>query len=346
MGNNSQIMQAALAKALAPVKRATPTPSDVHINRLMTNLVIANFQSLEGFVANKVFPGVPVDKQANYYPKWDAGQFNLDLMKKRAPATESAGGGIAPTQTLYFAEVYAFHVDMDDQVLANYDVEFRNEQSIARFLAMVDLLRREIDWMETFFTTSVWTTDKDVSVKWNDAASTPIKDILNAKRTVKELTGYAPNILVVGAEVHDALRLHPEVIDRLKYGQTPGGPAQADNSDLAALFNVDQILVADAIKNTANEGQTASHSFIAGKHALLCYSNPGSLILEPTAGVTFEWNGYTGAGVNGSRTSTFRMENIKSDRHEIESAWTQDVICADLGYFFNEVADMSATSLT
>jgi hypothetical protein len=329
--------------------KAQPTLADVHVNRLLTNMVVANFQDEAAFIATKVFPSVPVDKQANIYPVWNSADFNRNVMRKRAPSTETAGGNIAPTTGTYFCQVYGFHIDVDDQLKANYDVEFRHEQGIAKFLSLVDLICREVNWTSTYFTSGVWDTDvvggTDFA-QWNDDSSTPIKDIKNAKRAVLEVTGYKPNTLVMGPEVYDALTLHPEILDRIKYGQTPGSPAQVTKNAIASLFEIEDLYVMESIQNTAKEGQTESTSFIAGKNALLTYVNKSGLVMMPSAGYTFNWTGYTGAGANGSRTKTIRAELIGSDRQEIEAAWDMKQVSSALGYMFNDAADMSGTALT
>jgi hypothetical protein len=336
--------------ALSPVMKAHPTPGDVHVNALVTNICVAYFQSKEGFVAGQVFPEIPVDKNSNVYPIWNNTDFNKDVMKKRAPSTESVGGGIAPTTDSFFCEVRAFHIDLDDQLKANFDAQFRNDAAVAEYLGLVDLISREIAWTSKYFTTGIWATNKvggSDFTKWDDDASDPLKDIEAAKLYMLEETGFEPNTLVLGAHVLAALRIHPAIIDRVKYaGMGKGNPALTTLSDLAYLFGIDRILPMKAIKNTAAEGVAASNAFIGGKNALLAYSNMGKSILMPSAGYTFNWNGYTGAGQNGARVRSFRMENIHSDRYEIESAWDQKLVASSMGYFFSEAANVISSTTT
>ena len=171
---------------------------------------------------------------------------------------------------------------------------------------------------------------------WNDASSTPIEDVRLLKRIVLEETGFMPNILTLGRPVFDVLVDHGDIVGRLDRGQSVG-PAMANRESLAALFEVEQVLVMDAIQNTAREGQGANHSFIGGKHALLSYRPASPGILTPSAGYTFGWNGYLGASDDGIRIKRFRMERLASDRIEAEMAYDQKLISADLGAFFNGI---------
>jgi hypothetical protein len=325
-----------------------PTPSDVHVNAPLTNISIAYMQSQSSFIADKVFPNVPVAKQSDRYYQFDRGDFNRDAAEVRAPATESAGGGFKVDNTpTYYCPVHAYHKDIDDQMLANADSVLSLDRAATEFVMHKMLLKREVQWSTNYFAASVWTNDwsgvasgsgTDTFVQWDQAASTPIEDVRGAKTTVLESTGFEPNKLILGRHVYDSLVDHADIVDRVKYGQTAGSPAMAGTNTLAQLFEVDAILVPRAIQNTGNESTTFegnnSHSFIQGKHALLVYAAPAPALMTPSAGYTFSWNGLLGSSAAGHRMSRFRMENIKSTRVEAEMSFDQKMVAADLGYFF------------
>jgi hypothetical protein len=324
-----------------------PTPGDVHVNAPLTNISVAMMQSASNFIGVRAFPNVPVQKQSDRYYTFDRGEFNRDEMRERAPSTESSGGGYKVDNTpTYFATVYAFHKDIDDQLRANADSALQLDREATQFITLKALIKREKLWASAYFAASVWTNEvagtassaDSTHVKfWDNAASTPIEDIRSAKRVVLQSTGFIPNKLVLGRPVYDKLLDHPEIIDRIKYGQTQGGPAKGSMAVLADLFEIDEILVSDAIENTAAEGATAAHSFILGKHALLVYAAPSPGLQTPTGGYTFSWNGYMGASADGTRVKQFRMEQLGADRVEIEMAMVCKLVAADLGYFFNGV---------
>jgi len=171
---------------------------------------------------------------------------------------------------------------------------------------------------------------------WSDASSTPIEDVRAGHTAILQSTGFLPNTLVMGHEVFAALLDHPDIIDRLKYGQTPGSPAMAGRDSLAALFGVERLFVMRSIENTAVEGAAAAHSFIGGKHALLCYSAPQPGLMTPSAGYTFQWNGMAGGG-EGVRVKRMRMENLESDRIELQMAFDQKLIASDLGFMWSDI---------
>lgn len=324
-----------------------PTPGDVHVNTPLTNISIAYLQDAVNFVAAKVFPNIPVTKQSDRYYTYDRGEFNRDEMEERAPSTESAGGGYTVDSTpTYYSPVYAFHKDISDQMRSNADAVLNPDREATEYVTTKALIKREKLWVSKYFATSVWGKDitgvaatptGDQVLQWNDANSTPIENVRTAKTYVLESTGFEPNTMVIGRRVYDALVDHPDIVDRIKYGQTVGDPAMANIQALMKLFEIQRLFVMNAIVNTAKEGQTASHSFIGGKNCLVCYSAPNPGLMTPSAGYTFSWTGFLGAGAEGNRIKRFRMEHLESDRVEIQMAFDQKKVAADLGYYFTTI---------
>lgn len=341
-----------------------PVPGDVHVNRPMTMVSVAMMQRSENFVASRVFPNIAVQKQSDLYFEYPRGSFNRDEMKPRAPSTESAGGGYEVDTASYDARVWAFHKDIDDQLRANSDAPINLDREATEYCTTKALIRREKQWVTNYFTAgdpgTTWTFDLDgvtngtgrsssldptdsgnnQVVHWSDGTNgTPVEDVALGKRYVLEATGFEPNVMVVGYEVWEQLKNHPDIVDRIKYsgGVGPNSPAVVTVQAVAALFEVERLLVMKATENTADEGQTASHSFIGGKNALLCYAAPAPGIMTPSAGYTFSWNGYLQAGPEGNRIKRYRVEQLNSDRIEIEIAFDMKKVAADLGFFYGGI---------
>lgn len=323
-----------------------PTPGDVHVNVPLTNISIAYVQDASNFIADRVFPNISVAQQGNRYYTYDRGYFNRNEMEERAPSAESAGSGYTVDSTpTYFCPVYAYHHDIPDQRRANTDSMLDPEREATILVTQKGLIKREVLWASKYFGGGIWSNDWDgvasgmtgnQVLHWSDAASTPIENVRAAKTTVLESTGFEPNTLVIGQRVFDALIDHPDIVDRVKYGQT-SGPANVDVAELQALLKIPRILVMKSIQNTGKEGDTNSHAFIGGKKALLCYSAPAPSLMAPSAGYTFSWTGFLGAAPNGMRIKKFRMEQNSADRVEIESAFDQKLVAADLGFFWDSI---------
>ena len=310
---------------------AQPTSSDVHVDAILTNISVAYIQDQKAYIANQVFPTIPVEKQSDKYFLYSKGDWFRDEAQKRAPATESVGSGYSLSTSTYSADVYAFHKDVDDQVRANADSPLNVDRDATEFVTQRMLMRQEIQWTTDFFSTSIWATDATPANLWSDyTASDPIGDVETGKSTILNSTGYLPNTLVLGYDVFRQLRHHPDIVDRVKYTSAEN----VTEDILARFFGVDRILIARAIRNTANEGAANSFSSIAGKNAALYYVAPTPGLLTPSAGYSFAWRGVSdGMGANVGITR-FRMPELRADRVEAQMAWDNKVIATDLGYFF------------
>ena len=320
-----------------------PTASDVHVNAALTNISIAYMQGADHFIADKVFPNVPVSKQSDRYFVYDKGDFFRSEAQVRAPGTASAGSGFGIDNTpSYFADVYAVHKDIDDQIRANSDAAINPDRDATQYITQQLLIKRDKVWAANFFTTGVWTgssTGTDLAAgdllngAWSSAGSTPIEDIDKQSDAILKTTGFKPNVLVVGPDVHRVLKNHPDVLDRIRYTQEGIVTEQL----LASLMGVEKYLVSRSTENTAAAGAADSFSFIAdSQDALLTYAAPNPGLMTPSGGYMMSWNGYLGAGPQGNRIKRFRMEHLGSDRVEGELAFAAELVSADLGCFFNE----------
>ena len=310
---------------------AQPTANDVHVDAILTNISVAYIQDQASYIANRVFPLIPVEKQSDKYFTYNKGDWFRDEAQLRAPATESAGSGYTLATSTYSTQVYAFHKDVDDQVRANADTPLNPDRDATQFITQRMLMRQEVQWTSDFFTSGVWANDVTPAALWsNYTSSDPIGDVETGKATMLNSTGFLPNTMVVGYEVFRQLRHHPDIVDRVKYTSAEN----VTEDILARFFGVDRILVARAIRNTGAEGASNSFSNIAGKNAALYYVAPTPGILTPSAGYTFAWRGVSdGMGANIGITR-FRMPELRADRIEAQMAWDNKVIGSDLGYFF------------
>lgn len=125
--------------------------------------------------------------------------------------------------------------------------------------------------------------------QWSDLSSgvsDPIKDIETAKEAVRRQIGRKPNTIVMGAAVMAMLRMHPKVVDRMKYT----GRDIATTELLASLFGVAQVLVGEAVYVDANGVMMD----VWGKSVVIAYTEIGGLAAmgAPTFGYTYRLSGY------------------------------------------------------
>lgn len=319
---------------------AQPSIGSVHINRPLTNISIAWIQDQSHFVSTKDSI-VPSDKKSNAYFIYTQNDFFRDEAQLRAPATESAGGGYNLSNDSFNCQVYAFHKDVDEQTRLNTDDPLDGKRDAIKFVTRKLLLKQEILWMSTFFTTGVWTgsstgTDIVPAPKWDDPTSTPIEDVQVQQASILAKTGFLPNKLTLGFQVYQKLVRHPDVIDLIKYGASAGNPAIANEETLAKIFGVEQVMVSKAVKATNAEGDTAAYALMAGKAAMLEYVTTTPGLYEPTSRYTFMWTGVSyGLGDTiGCYEIPMPWLGLTTVRCEAQTAFTHKVISAPMAAFF------------
>ena len=320
-----------------------PTSSQVHVDAILTNISVAYMQRAENFIADKVFPVVPVDKQSDKYFVYTKNDWLRDEAQVRADGTESVGSGYNITTDNYYADVYAIHKDIGDQTRANADAPINVDREAAEFVTHRLLTRREIQFNTDFMKTGVWANDvtgvasspsTGQTLQWDDYTnSDPIEDIEEGKADILSVTGLEANTLVLGYDVFRSLKNHPDLVDRIKYTSS-----QTITEDMIArMFDIERVMVSKSIKATNAEGATQAYGFTTGKSALLAHVAPNPGVLTPSAGYTFSWTGVSqGMGLT-IGTSSFRLESLRATRVEAELSFDNKVVSSDLGYFWNTI---------
>lgn len=313
---------------------AQPTINDVHTDGPLSDVSVAFMLNPAHFISGQVFPVVPVDSKTDTYYKWTRDQMYRDQMEKRPPGSETVGSGMEVATDSYRCDTFGLHKDLDDQTMSNADAQLNLPGTTALMLSQAAMIQKDNAWAAEYFTSGVWGTDVTGVTnfdQWSDGGSNPEEDVDTGRATILQNTGYEPNTLVVGYEVHRALKRHPAIRDAIKH--VSKGPVTSEL--IAQYLEVDRYIVSKSTYNSAAENATATPVFTHGKHAMLCYSAPNPGLNVATAGYTFVWKGLTGLNDNGTKIKRFRMEEIESDRVEIVTAYDYKVVAPELGYMFN-----------
>ena len=312
-----------------------PAPGQVHVDVPLSNLSIAVVQDEAIYgVARDVFPLVPTDHQSNKYYVWTQDDFFRTDAQKRGPGDESAGSGLRLSTSSYYCNVWASHFDIDHQTMANVDPGIDLDRAAVTKVTRDILIQQDKDWMTAFFSASLWNADTTPAVTWDNVNSTPIEDIRARWYVIAQNTGHLANRLVLGPNTYKRLQDHPDILDRIKYTQTAIVTADL----IGRVLDVENVRVLFGVSNTALEGATASYSFNAGNHALLCYAAPAPGLMMASAGYTFLWNGLNQSAFP-IAISRFPILQRKVERIEGETAYAFQVIAKTLGEFFlNAVA--------
>jgi hypothetical protein len=276
------------------IQKFLPTSEQVRHDAILTNISIA-YQN-PSYVADQVFPLVPVNQQAGIVPKYDQSYWFRDSAQLRAPGTASRRGGFKIDKAdKYYAPRYSWGFELPDEVrdTAAVDGAFNLDADATRFVTEKGFLRREVSFATDFFKTGVWAVDKTGGTdfqQWSDyATSSPATDIAGWMDDMEASIGREANTLLLGKQVWVQLRWHPDLIDSIKYTQR--GVMSTDL--FGAMVDIPRILVGRAIRTSSAEGVAEASSTyvrIFGKGALLAYVPGAPSLMTPASGYTFVWN--------------------------------------------------------
>lgn len=329
-----------------------PEGRSLYINQPLTTISTA-FGQAGNWIAPQVFPTVPVARQGDLYWHYPQGDWKRTIAGVRAPATESPGGGWEMETKSYFAHVYAVHKDVDDQTRTNaVGGGFNLDADAARWVTEQLGVKRDRLFVDSYLRTGVWTGGVGIGggadgadltgaatagantfVQFDRSGSDPIGLITGQQLGMARLTGFRPNVLVMGPAVYTALLNNQSIIERVKYS----GSGFLTEDVIRQALGVPRLVVTWTTENIAPRGAADNIQFMNSKTMLLTYAAPAPGLQTLSGGYIFSWNGFLGAGAFGSRIKRFRMEEISSDRVEGEMAFDMKVVSAQVGVFFTSV---------
>lgn len=273
-----------------------PTAQQVHIDVGLSDASIL-FRNGK-FVAEDFLRTKMVDKISNKIWVYGKEAFNL-VNDLRAPGTRGAETDWSLSTVAYLSQEHSQTGKIPDQNRSNADAPMSLEVDTTEIETAKIQLRLEYDAASTFTSTASYDTSlqQDLSaagnIQWSDPNSDPIGDIEVAKALVLEACGQEPNVLLLGHKVKIALKNHPKIVERVKYGGMSGSFAgKVTDAALAELFDVDEILDAKGLYNTAAEGATVALNYIWGNNAILAV-RPAAIGLKTLAlGAIIRLRGY------------------------------------------------------
>jgi hypothetical protein len=316
------------------------TLSDIAANEVLTSISVANIQDAEGFIAARC-GYVPVDEETGRYPVFSRDDLLRPDTKQRRPATRFArkAFGVDFSGT-YACKQWGLEFPLADEFRKTRKSPLADDRASVGILTQDMLITRELQFMAAYFTTGVWGTDVAGTTdfaKWDTAQADIIGSILSWSDTVKKASGRRPNHLRITPDVWRIVQNDPDIIDRVKHVSK-----ESVTPDLvASLCKLKDVLVADAVYNSAQEGAAFSGAFVASKQALLSFEPDSPDLMTPSALYCASWTEFDivremtnqGAGA----MFMYRDEPIKSDIYRGVSYYAFIIPSKDCGLFANNV---------
>ena len=271
----------------------------------LSNMALAYYQNASNYFAKAIFPICPVDLSSDNYYKFS----KEDLLRddwQRKPAY----GKVQPAVLSESTDTYNCKVDqmiMGIDQIRQTDLQRRQGPSIrdprqqrAKSIAEKANIHQDVMFANGFFKAGVWNDEWEgvassatgkQFIKFSDDNSEPIKFVDERKTDMQESTGRTPNRLALGANVFNALKEHPAILERVKYGGSTANPASVTEKVLAELFGVEKLVVLKSIQNKAAYGEAGNMGFIGDPDAfLLAYATNAPAVDEPSAGYIITWD--------------------------------------------------------
>ena len=299
------------------------------VDELLTQLSVG-YRNAQ-YVSEIVAPQVPTTKDAGRYlvGTRDAWRPTDDRRRPGTAAGEMRWGLSADT---FYCDGHAQLAGIPDEwrriaVAAGINLDVSGTQKLTDIVA----LNKEVALVAALVAGA--TTVNLTGEKWDDDDQDPVARVDLDKETILKACGQAPNTLLLSRPVFRGIRNNANVTGKI----TAAGSLQqalVTAQQLAAIFEVEQVLVADAVKLTSNEGATDVSDFVWGKYALLFYRNPTPAPDEVNLARTFRWP--VPGGQQGRAVLRYRdNEKNHQDIIEVQDYYDQKVVVVGAGILYS-----------
>jgi hypothetical protein len=309
-----------------------PEPKTLHVDAVLSNLSV-KYRN-DDMIWPLVMPVVKAGKRSDKFFKY-AKEDSYRLVD------DSIGPGSMPNEVdwgvsedNYSVTDHALGEWLPQEAIDNADNPLSPEADTNDFLNMLLDVAEEKRVADIVFNAGTYPAGNKVALsgtsQWSGSADDPIGDVMSAVETCF----MRANTLIFGVEAWKVFRQLPEVLDAVKAStryQSEGGGGFATAPEVAALFEVERVLIGRSRYITSKEGQSPAYARLWGKHcaALHAAKTPG--IRTITFGVTF-------SEMLKQTQRDFDPKRGAKGAYYIKVAWNSDekVVASDLGYLIED----------
>lgn len=258
-----------------------PIKSQLHEDKLLSNISV-QYQNSE-YIADKVFPIVRVQNDTDKYRVYSR-DFRLPDTLRRDGA-EARNHDFAVSTASYILEEHALKGLVTDRQARNYDLASLQADTTEDLTDAI-MLRKEKSVADLFTSTNF---SLNVSLaaanqfSLNTTTSNPIPYFDTACTTVLANSGHLPNRAVMERSVMLNQKNHTSIAERVKYVSS-----EITKNTLAALYDIDEILVGVAQIDSAAEGVADSIGNLWADNIGVMYVPPSASPRKPSTGYIFQ----------------------------------------------------------
>jgi hypothetical protein len=310
--------------------------TQVHVDQALSNVSVAYRNA--AFVAERVAPVVPVQKQNDLYfqfskqhfrtvvdnlrPGDDANEIEVDLDTRGSYRCDGHGLGLAIPDEL------RANADPGAQIDIEYTEKITSQLLLNQEVALAAIVTSTTNIGAGNYTNLASTP----TLQWGTGAYTtsdPREAVDAAKETIQQNIGEFPNCLLLPRPVFRSLRNHPRILDAFKYTMS-GARSLITAEQMAEYFDVEEVIVPASLKQANPEGEADSLSYIWGNNALLFYRPRRPGLRVPAFAYTFLW---VGNGIS-YMVKRFRLETRDSDYLKIKKYYAQQIVAQGAAYLW------------
>lgn len=218
---------------------------------------------------------------------------------------------------------------------STYDPEGHSTQMLTDTIENI----REARVANLVFSLATYAADKRITLSGTSQFSdyTNSDPISVIKTGMLSTTILTPNTMVMGREVWAKISSHPKIVNAIKGNVSNAGIVSREQFlELFAGEGISQLLIGDAMVNTAKPGQTPVYARAWGKHISLIHQNPMATIEGGgvTFGLTAEYGGRLAGRIEDPDIGLKGGYRLRTGERVKEL-----IIAKDVGYFIqNAVA--------
>lgn len=234
------------------------TPAAVHVDALLTTFskMYANSQ----YIGEQLMPVVPVSKRSDkyvVYPKRERFGYPDDEVGHRASPNELEQSREFDN---YSVLDYGYKEFLDLESVQNEDAPLNEMLDLLDNINEGIAFRREKRILAIVGSSASYGSNTaDATTEWNTASTggTIVNDLLAARAALWRGTTATKIIGVCPITVwNSGIANNPDLLDKFKFTQS----GLAVTTQIARMFQLDDILITEAREETANEGQTAAYA--------------------------------------------------------------------------------------
>lgn len=298
-----------------------PTIGQVKRDKLLGNLS-AKYRNID-FIADKVFPFIPVKLDSDLYRVYDRDFRTYN--SERAMGAESNVADFNVSSASYVLKRKSLKEYIPDPLKENYEIGDLLGDATED---LTDKILREFE-RETMnlFTTTSWSQNASLAAAalWsaNTTVSNPILPVDTGTSAILKNSGMRPTVGMLNHDAFEVLKNHVSILDRVKYTS-----AEVSETMIAGLFGLQELLIARAARDTSEEGATSSISYMLDDVFWLGVKGKPGLK-------------YNGAGATFRKATPlvkrWRDEPRESDVVEVNMSFVPKIINSLSGYLIKNV---------